>query len=197
MISKIASCLFLAAFLAGCATGPKIATPDLSHLPVCGIDGKAHAGGPRTALLDMSQSRIGQIRLFDGRPFMPKDCDYLRVVVPPGEHTVHFSYMKSLYLLHPRGRDPVALNFSAEAGKSYRVIVEKHPLKSLYNCRIEEATSGEILDAIDDCDRDEVRRPAMQEILDAFGGREAYLQYISEWWPDEEFDALHKHLRGQ
>jgi hypothetical protein len=195
MISKTAACFFFTALLSACGTGPKITAPELSSLPNCSVSGIEHTGGAQYALLDMSQSRIGQIRLIDGEPFMPKDCDYFHVVLPPGKHKVHFVYMKSLYLLHPRGRDPVALSFNAESGKTYNVIVDKHPLKSLYNCQIEEASSGEILSKIDDCDSDEVRIPALEEILDAFGGRDAYLKYKSEWWPDEEFEALHKHLR--
>jgi hypothetical protein len=191
----VAVCLSFITFISGCATGPKIPTPDLSSLPKCDIDGNTHVGGPQYALLDMSESRIGQIRLIDGKPFKPKDCDYLHVVVPPGKHTVYLFYMKSLYLLYPRGRDPVSFNFNAESGKTYRIVVTKHPLKSLYNCRFEEAATGEILQEIDDCDRDEVRRPAMQEVLDLFGGRDAYLEYKSEWWPDKQFEALHKHLR--
>jgi hypothetical protein len=35
----------------------------------------------------------------------------------------------------------------------------------------------------------------MKEILDAFGGRDAYLEYKSKWWPDDEFEELHKYLR--
>jgi hypothetical protein len=187
--------LFFVASISGCAFGPQVSTPQLSSLPDCGVDGKGQVGGYQFALLDMSQSRIGQIRLIDRKPFTPKDCNYFHVVIPPGEHTVHFVYQKSLYLLHPRGRDPVALKFKAEAGKTYLTIVDKHPIRSLYNCRIVEASSGAIIFEEGDCDSDEVRYPAMKEILDVFGGREAYLQYQSEWWPDEEFEALHKHLR--
>lgn len=192
---RVATWSLIGVLLFGCGTGPKVSAPDLSSLPECGKDGKPHKGGPEYAILEMSKSRIGHIRLINGEPFMPDKCDYLRIVLPAGEYRVHFVYMKSLYLLHPRGRDPVSLTFNAEAGKTYLVIVEKHPLKSLYNCRVEEAASGKILHQIDDCDRDEVRRPALKEILEAFGGREAYLEYQSKWWPDQDFEALHRHLR--
>ena len=195
MLPWIAACLFLTALVSGCVTGPTISAPDLSSLPVCGMDGNEYTGDPGYALLDMTESRIGQIRLIDGEPFKPADCDYFHVAVSPGEHTVHFVYMKSLYLLHPRGRDPVAFKFNAESGKTYRAIVEKRTLKSFYNCRLVEAGSDKTVYEVDDCDRDEVRRPAMKEILDAFGGRDAYLEYKSKWWPDEEFEALHKYLR--
>jgi len=143
----------------------------------------------------MSESRLGQIRLIDGKPFKPDKCNYHRIVLAPTKHTVHFVYLKSLYLLHPRGRDPVALSFNAESGKTYSTIVTKHPLKSLYNCRIVDTSSGKIIVEIKDCDDDSVRYPALNEILEVFGGRDEYLKYQSEWWPDDDFDALHDYLR--
>jgi hypothetical protein len=192
---KIAVYLSFSVFLSSCATGPKVIQADLSASPKCGMDGSMHHGDPQYALLDMSQARKAQIRLIDGKPFMPRNCDYYHVVMPPGEHTIHFVYLKSMYLLHPRGRDPVALKFTADTGKIYQVFVEKHPLRSLYNCRVEEAASGKILHEIDDCDSDVIRYPAMDEIFEAFGGREAYIQYQEEWWPEDDFEQLHRHLR--
>jgi hypothetical protein len=156
---------------------------------------RKYDGSHQYAVLDVSQARMAQIRMIDGKPFYPNNCDYYQVILSPGEHVIHFVYHKSIYLLHPRGRDPVALKFTAESGKRYQIIVDKHPFISKYNCRVKEVGSGKILHEIDDCDRDEIRYPALNEMLEVFGGRDAYIEYQEEWWPKDDFEQLHRHLR--
>ncbi len=188
--------LFVSVVITSCATGPKVEQKDLSYLPACTISGNAFAGDNQYAVLDISEARMAQIRLIDHIPFKPKNCDYYHIALPPGEHIIHFVYSKSIHLLHPRGRDPVSLKFSAKAGKHYQIIVDKHTLKSLYNCRVEDVASGKVLHEIDDCDNDAVRYPALDEILEVFGGRDSYLKYQDEWWPKDDFEQIHKYLKN-
>ena len=167
----LSACLLLCASIAGCTTAPY-----LSSLPKCGPDGKAHTGGPQYALLSMKNSRDGVVKLLDGKPFLPSGCNQAYIVLEEGEHTVHFSYIKSYSVLGPPGSDPVALTFSAKAGETYNAVVKTSGFGWRYNCRIEAESTGSVLDEVEDCDQNEVRYKAMQEIFDAYGGRDEYIR---------------------
>lgn len=85
------------------------------------------------------------------------------------------SYKKSHSVLGPGGRDPVKFKFTAQAGERYRVIVKQTGIIGWeYHCKIEEVSSGRTVVEIKDCDRDEIRRPPMSDIYDAFGGKQSY-----------------------
>ena len=165
----------IASALAGCGA---ISTRHEGVLLPCGIGAEPVEASKDMARLDMSDSRSGLVRTLDGKPFCPqRRCDYATIVLPPGEHELIFSYLKSYSVLGPGGRDPVKLTFTARPGETYRAIVETTGIIGWrYNCRIEEAGTGHIVDEIDACDRDEIRRPAMQEVFDAYGGRDAYIE---------------------
>jgi len=143
----------------------------------CSITAEPIMASKEMATLDMSDSRSGIVRTLDGKPFCPqKPCDYHTIALPPGQHEVIFSYVKAYSVLGPGGRDAVELTFGARAGETYRAIVKTTGIIGWhYNCRIEEVSTGQIVDEIEDCDRDEIRRPAIQAVFDAYGGRQEYI----------------------
>lgn len=147
-----------------------------SLLP-CGINAEPTIASKEMATLDMSDSRSGIVRTIDGKPFCPqKPCNTRTIILPPGEHEVILSYVKAYSVLGPGGRDAVALTFAAKPGEVYRAIVKTTGMIGWhYNCRIEEESTGKTVDEIEDCDRDEIRRPAIQAVFEAYGGRQEYI----------------------
>jgi hypothetical protein len=148
-----------------------------STLLPCGITAEPVAPGGEMAKLDMTKSREGLVRTFDGEPFCPKRrCDHRTIVVPPGKHDVIFSYMKSYSVLGPGGRDAVKMTFEAKPGETYRAIVSTTGVIGWsYNCKLVEVSTGRTVAEIDDCDRDEIRGPAIQAVFDSYGGRQKYI----------------------
>lgn len=161
--------------LTGCGANQPRHNIDLSP---CSITAEPIVGSQDMAILDMSDSRLGIVRVLDGKPFCPKNkCDHRKIIIHPGEHAVIFSYIKSYSVLGPGGMDPVKLTFIAKQGKTYRAIVKTTGIIGWnYNCRIEEESTGQIVAEIEGCDRDEIRWPAMQEVFDAYGGRQKYIE---------------------
>jgi len=143
----------------------------------CSITAEPVAPNDEMATLDMSKSREGLVRTFDGKPFCPKTrCDHRTIVVPPGKHDVIFSYLKSHSVLGPGGRDAVKMTFEAKPGKTYQAIVKTTGIIGWsYNCKLVESSTGRTVDEIDDCDRDEIRGPAIQAVFDSYGGRQEYI----------------------
>ena len=164
----------LAIGLSGCSTSSPSYEGTL--LP-CEINAKPVMPSQNMAMLTMSDSRDGVVRTLDGKPFCPqRRCNYHTIVLPPGEHEVIFTYLKSYSVLGPGGSDPVKLTFIAKQGETYRAIVKKASFLWRYKCRIVEASTGQIISEIDDCDRDEIRWPAMREVYDAYGGKRKYIE---------------------
>jgi hypothetical protein len=160
--------------LVGCGSA---ATKREGALLPCGITAEPVTPSEEMATLDMSKSREGLVRAFDGKPFCPKRrCDHQTIVVPPGKHDLIFSYLKSYSVLGPGGRDAVKMTFVAKPGERYRAIVKTTGVIGWkYNCRIEDVSTEQIVAEIDDCDRDEIRGPAIQAVFDAYGGRQEYI----------------------
>lgn len=128
------------------------------------------------ATLDMSDLRDGVVRTLDGKPFCPqRRCNYQTIALLPGEHEVIFTYLKSYSVLGPGGSDPVKLTFIAKPGETYHAIVKKAGYSWRYKCKIKEASTGQMLTELDDCDRDEIRWPAIHEVFDAYGGEQKYI----------------------
>lgn len=163
----------LAISLSGCGTSSP--RHDDTLLP-CDISAKPVMTSHNMATLNMSGSRDGIVRTLDGKPFCPqRPCNYNTIALPPGKHEVIFSYLKSYSVLGPGGSDPVKLTFIAKPGETYNVIVKKTGFSWKYKCAIKEASTGQIVTEIDDCDRDEIRWPAMREVFDAYGGKQKYI----------------------
>lgn len=170
--------LALSVMLTGCGTTP---TSDKAELLPCGIDAKPTVATEEMAALDLHprHSRESLLRTLNAKPFCPQEtapCSSRKIQIPPGQLEVIVSYKKSYSVLGPGGRDPVKFEFTAQAGERYRVIVKQTGIIGWeYLCKIEEASSGRTIVEIEDCDRDEIRRPAMNDIYDAFGGKQKYL----------------------
>ena len=179
-VSGIATLIFamIAAFLmlslSGCGVVP---TSDKEELLPCGIDSEPAMPSEEMATLDLYDAREGLLRTANGNPFCPqKPCNIRKILLSPGEHWVIISYLKAYSPLGPGGRDAVKLTFNAKAGETYRVIVKTSGFIGWkYNCKIEEATTGRTVMEIKDCDRDEIRRPAINAVFDAYGGRQKYI----------------------
>ena len=170
-LAILSGCILLGAFITGCATAPHI-----SSLPKCGPDGKPHTGGPQYALLDMRTSRDGLVRVLDSKAFCPKrSCNHNNIVLTPGEHKVIFTYLKSYSVLGPGGRDPVKLKFEVKSGETYRAIVKVAAFTWSYTCSIEEVSTGRKLAQIENCDHNDIRWPAMNEVFDVYGGKQQYV----------------------
>jgi hypothetical protein len=148
-----------------------------STLLPCGITAEPVAQSGEMAMLDMTKSREGLVRTIDGKPFCPKQrCNHQTIVLPPGKHDVIFSYVKSQSVLGPGGKDAVKLTFVAKPGETYQAIVKTTGLIGWsYNCKLVEVSTGRTADEIDDCDRDEIRGPAIQAVFDSYGGRQEYI----------------------
>ena len=177
MVGIVIMILTLSVMLAGCGTTP---TSDKAELLLCGIDAKPTVVTEEMATLDLHpwHSRESLLRTLNGKPFCPQEsepCSSRKILIPPGQHEVIVSYKKSYSVLGPGGRDPVKFRLTAQAGERYRVIVKQTGIIGWkYLCKIEEASSGRTIVEIEDCDRDEIRRPAMNDVYDAFGGKQKY-----------------------
>ena len=166
--------VFFVMTMTGCGTAP---TSDQTELLPCDINAEPAAASEAMATLDLHDSRDGILRTVNGEPFCPqKPCNTRTILIPAGKHEVIVSYLKSYSVLGPGGRDAAKLTFVAKAGETYRVIVKTTGIIGWkYNCKIEEASTGRTIDEIKDCDRDDVRRPAINAVFDAYGGRQRYL----------------------
>ena len=170
----IAASLVLMLSLSGCGVAP---TSDKDESLPCGITSEPVMPSDEMATLDLYNAREGLLRTVNSKPFCPqKPCNIRKILLPPGEHEVIISYLKAYSVLGPGGRDAVKLTFDAKAGETYRVIVKTSGIIGWkYNCKIEEATTGRTVMEIKDCDRDEIRRPAINAVFDAYGGRQKYI----------------------
>lgn len=136
-VRVLSSWLLLGILISGCATGTQ-----LSSFSACWLDGKPHVSGSKYAFIDMTKSSDGVVKLLDGKPFLPSNCNYNLVALEEGEHIINFSYRKNLSVLGPSGSAPISLTFSAKAGETYYAVVKKSGIPWKYNCHIKVASTG-------------------------------------------------------